>query len=75
MRYFVKLDKDDKPRTLYKFNSDEWKSKPGIPIVEQVWVKGEWQDTQTLSEFLVEGGTDLAEIEPGQVKKMFPGSL
>lgn len=75
MRYFVKTDKNNKPERLYKFNADEWKANKDAPIIEQVWSDGEWRDTQTLSEFLVSGGTELAEVDAGKAKKLFPGSI
>lgn len=75
MRYFVKTDKNEKPTRLYKFNVDEWKANKNAPIIEQVWADGEWIDTQTLSEFLVRGGTELAEVDAGQAGKLFPGAL
>lgn len=72
MRYFVKLDKNDKPVCLYRFNSDEWKKDPEVPIVEQVHANGEWNETEAVSRFLIMGGLDLEELSEDDAKRRFP---
>jgi hypothetical protein len=59
-RYFVSLDKDDKPLAVYRLVSN------ATLFAEEVWVDGAWKTTDALSEALVDGSSRFEEVPSEQ---------
>lgn len=62
-RYFVSLDKDDKPLAVYRLVSNS------IAFAEEVW-QGEWKPTDVLTEALIEGSTRYEEVPLEQAMQL-----
>lgn len=77
MRYFIKTDANENPVCVFRFNSDEWKSKPGVEIIEEVYNNKDkkWKETDSIARFLYEGDPNVTEVKPAVVGKHFPGAI
>lgn len=67
VRYFVKVDKDDNPLTLFRLSIDD----VAETLSEQEWHDG-WEDTDRLMEALVNGDVNFDEVDENLAKGLFP---
>jgi hypothetical protein len=70
MRYFVRVDNENKPVMLYRLNLD-------IPnsISEESWDDNEWKISDRIVEALVEGSIDYDEIDENMAEKLYPNAF
>jgi len=70
MRYFVRVNNENKPVRLFRFNLD-------IPnsISEERWDDNKWEISDQIVEALVEGSMDYDEIDEKMAKKLYPNAF
>lgn len=70
MRYFVRLDANDRPVMLYRLNLDI-----ADHIDEEAWINNGWSVSERIVEALVEGSMDYEELNEEAARQIYPDAF